>query len=198
MSQKNNLVNIPGIFHSIESGEPFDRCMSCNCNLLEEGTQYVIEKAIKQYQDYNATDTIFEYAICMKCHSEFIKSYSDTSLANIQNYFLENIGENPQKEDLKKRLEEEGHFNIEDWTSHCIIKGTPINKLSEYQIGCHCIGDKMLVSGMPFVIGNKALDEISQLLSNKTIDQMNGFVDEFLGLPPDLKKLLPDSPVLII
>ncbi len=198
MSQKNNLVKIPGIFHSIESGEPFKNCMNCNCDLLQEDTQYVIEKAIRQYQDYNATDTIFEYAICMKCHSEFIKSYSEKSLDNIQNYFMENISYSPQREDLKKKMEEEGYFNIEDWTSHCIIKGTSIRKLPEYQVGCHCIGNKMVVSGMPFVIGNKALDEISQLLSNKTIDQMNGFVNEFLGLPPDLRKLLPDAPVLII
>lgn len=172
--------------------------MSCNCSLLEKETQYVIEKAIKQYKDYTATDTIFEYAICMKCHAEFIKSYSESSLQNLQNYFMENLNHNPKREDLKKRFENDGDFNIDEWLGHCIIKGTPIRMLKEYQIGCHCIGDKMIVSGMPFLIGDEAMAEISQLLSNETIDRMNGFIDEFLGLPPDLRKLFPDSPVLVI
>ena len=198
MSANNNLVKIPSVFYSTDSEAPFEYCMSCNCSLLDEETEYVIEKAIKQYKDFKATDTIFEYAVCMKCHSEFLKSYSDTSLDNIQNYFMNNIRYDPKREDIKKRMNEEGHFQIQDWVSHCLIKGTPVKDLTEYQMGCHCIGNKMFVSGMPFIMGSEALDEISQLLSNKTIDQMNGFVDEFLGLPPDLRKLLPDSPVLII
>jgi len=198
MDQKRNLVPIPEIFFSTENNKYFKECMVCGCNLLEEGTQYVIEKAIKQYDDYSATDIIFEYAICIKCHAESIKAYSEYSLANIQNYFLENITYNPQRAALKNRLEEEGYFNIDDWTSHCMIKGTPVKELKEYQIGCHCIGNKMYASAMPFVIGEQAIEEIGLLVSNETIDQMNGFVDEFLGLPPDLRKLIPDSPVLII
>ena len=60
MSQQKNLVLIPKIFYSEENQAPFKKCMSCKSNLLEEGTEYVIEKAIKQYEDYSATDTILE------------------------------------------------------------------------------------------------------------------------------------------
>lgn len=195
-TEKTHLVKIPEIFHSYASQEPFRRCMSCNVNLLEKGTHYIIEKAIKQYSDYSATDTIFEYAICLKCHQEFVSSYSEKSMQNLKNYFVQNTFSDPDRIALKEKLDE-GHFNLDDWLSRCLIKGTPVKNLKEYQIGCQCVGDKMIVSSMPFLIGDVAMDEISMLLSNETIDQMRGFADEFLGLPPDLRKLFKDSGVLI-
>ena len=193
--EKNILVDIPRIFHSHAANAPFTKCMNCDCVLLN--TEYVIEKAIRRYKDYTTTDTIFEYAICMKCHEEFISAYSATSLANIQNYFLENANFDNKRSDLRQKLKE-GHFNIDEWISHCIIKGTHVNDLTEYQIGCQCIGNKMVVLNMPFMIGHEAMEEITQLLSNKTRGEMDRFIDEFFGLPPDLKKLLKDSGVLVI
>jgi hypothetical protein len=193
--EKNILVDIPRIFHSHASNAPFSKCMNCDCVLLN--TEYVIEKAIRRYKDFSSTDTIFEYAICMKCHQEFVNAYSASSMANIQNYFLENADFDNKRRDLQDKLKE-GHFNIDEWISHCIIKGTPVNELSEYQIGCQCIGNKMVVLNMPFMIGHEAMEEITQLLSDKTRGEMDRFIDEFFGLPPELKKLLKDSGVLVI
>jgi hypothetical protein len=169
--------------------------MNCECLLLN--TEYVIEKAIRRYKEFSTTDTIFEYAICMKCHEEFVGSYSASSLANIQNYFIENANFDSKRNDLHEKLKE-GHFNVNEWISHCIIKGTHVSDLTEYQIGCQCIGNKMVVLNMPFMIGHEAMDEISQLLSDKTRGEMDRFIDDFFGLPPDLKKILKDSGVLVI
>lgn len=193
--EKNILVEIPKIFHSQATNAPFSRCMNCDCLLMN--TEYVIEKAVRRYKEYSTTDTIFEYAICMKCHEEFVSSYSTRSLTNIQNYFLENADFNlVARMELREKLKE-GHFNIDEWISHCIIKGTPINELAEYQVGCQCIGNKMVVLNMPFMIGHEAMDEIAQLLSDETRGEMDRFIDEFFGLPPELKKLLKDSGVVV-
>ncbi len=196
MDKKAFLVDIPQEFYSVETNAPFMKCLNCECNLLDNKTQYIIEKAIKRYKDYSSTDTIFEYAICLKCHKEFMSIYSQESLGNIQTYFLENAHFDENRPRLIEKLED-GVFEINEWLSHCIIKGTPVNEMTEYQIGAQCIGNKMAAQEMPFIIGNEAMDEIMQLLSNKTIGEMNGFIDQFFGLPPDLKKLLKDTGVLI-
>ncbi len=200
MSNSDNkplLVDIPKSFYSDETNAPFAKCLNCGRDLQEGQTQYIIEKAIKRYKDYSSTDTIFEYAICMDCHQKFMSVYSQESLANIQTYFLENARFDHKRHHLIEKLQD-GVFEVDEWLSHCIIKGTPVSEMTEYQIGAQCVGDKMAALQMPFLIGNEALDEIMQLLSNKTIDGMNGFIDEFFGLPPDLKKLLKDTGVFVL
>ena len=194
-TDKTLLVEIPRIFYSHATNAPFRKCMNCDCMLIN--TEYVIEKAIRRYKEFTTTDTIFEYAICLKCHEEFVSSYSSKSLSNIQDYFLANADFNQGREELREKLAE-GKFNIDEWISRCIIKGTPVNKLTEYQIGCQCVGNKMVVLNMPFMIGHEAMDEISQLLSDKTRGEMDRFIDEFFGLPPELRKLLKDSGVLVM
>ena len=47
------------------------------------------------------------------------------------------------------------------------------------------------------MISGEAADEVMQLLSNSTIDILNGFTDEFLGLPPEFKDLFKDKPMLV-
>ncbi|MCB0283401.1 MAG: hypothetical protein KDF60_12535 [Calditrichaeota bacterium] len=195
--EKPVLIDIPKQFYSDAVNRLFSNCLNCNRFLLEENTEYIIEKAVRRYNDYDTNDTIFEYAICMKCHSEIISVYSESSLKSIQNYFQTNVNFQERQRIINEKIEQ-GKLDIQDYTSRCLIKGTPINKLNEYQIGCQCIGNKMLANNMPFLIGNEAMDELSQLLSNQTIGEMNRFIDEFLGLPPDLRKLLKDSGVLIL
>ncbi|KAA3610465.1 MAG: hypothetical protein DWQ03_21140 [Calditrichaeota bacterium] len=190
------LVDIPQAFYSDETNAPFMKCLNCECNLLDNHTQYIIEKAIKRYKDYSSTDTIFEYAICLNCHQKFMSVYSSESLSNIQNYFIENAHFDEMREGLVEKLED-GTFEIDEWISNCVIKGTSVKELTEYQIGAQFVGNKMAVSQMPFMIGGAAMDDVMMLLSDKTIDEMNGFIDEFFGLPPDLKKLLKDNGVLI-
>ena len=195
--QSSNLIEIPKQFYSDATNALFNTCLNCGRYLLDNNTEYVIEKAVKRYKEFDTTDTIFEYAICLKCHMEIMSVYSEASLKNIQNYFQTHVNFEERQHRINDKLAS-GSYSLKEWTSNCIVKGTPLDQLSEYQVGCMCVGNKMLVSNMPFLIGNEAMDEITQLLSNKTIGEMNRFVDEFLGLPPDLRKLLKDTGVLIL
>jgi hypothetical protein len=191
------LIELPEIFNSDATNGPFEKCMNCERNLLKPPQHYIIEKAVKQYKDYKATDTIFEYAICLKCHGEFMGIYSEESLQKIQEYFKEHVDFEARHKVMRERYKD-NDFDSDEWLSNCIIKGTGKKQMSEYQVGCQCYGDQMVVMNMPFLIGDEAMDELSQLLSNKTIDKMDGFIDEFFGLPPDLKKLIKDTGVVIL
>jgi hypothetical protein len=86
--------------------------------------------------------------------------------------------------------------DLDRWLDHCIIHGTPVEELSEFQLIGHCQGREMLVTHMPFVIGGPAMDEILQLLSNETLDELGGFREEHFGPPPSLKRDLP-GPIFV-
>lgn len=187
------FIEIPKLFYSTDKEKPFSNCISCDKYLLQSHTPYVIEKAVKQYPEYNTTDVIFEYAMCMECYLEIHESMSLDSKSNIEQYFLENVDLNKRR----KSLLENEELLIDNWTSNCIIKGTPVKELNEYQIACQCDGEYLLFTNMPFIIGNLALDEMMQLLSNQTIGEIRGFYDKFFSPDPDIKKLF-DEPKFVL
>ena len=161
---------IPKVFYSTETGKPFSHCVSCEKHLLASGEQYVIEKAIRNYQKFKTNDTIFEYAMCVGCYEKIHKSFSVSSKQAVENYFLQNV-------DFARRraqLLEQGNRRLDEWLSDCIVKGTPVQDLDEYQILCQCQGDKMLFTYLPFMIGGDATEEIVQLLSNETLGEIDG------------------------
>jgi hypothetical protein len=187
-------IKIPKQFYSIETDLPFSNCISCDKYLLQPNSPYVIEKAVKQYPDYNTTDVIFEYAMCMDCYQNIHNTMSLESKANIEKYFSEHVDLNKRRTNLIETKE----LSIEDWASNCIIKGTHISELTEYQIACQCDGEYLLFTNMPFLIGKTAMDEMINLLSNKTIGEINGFKDKFFSPDPDLKKLFDEPKFVII
>jgi hypothetical protein len=168
--------------------------MMCEKNLLEEGVQYRIEKAIKKYPDSDAISTIFEYAICNDCGVQANATLSKESKENIQLYFESHVDMYERREQL---LEEKG-MDTDEWLSHCAIKGTPLNEAEEYQIYAHCNGSDMLFSYWPMAISSQAIDEVAQLLSNETLDEIDRFTDQINDLPPELRDLFKDRPLVVI
>ena len=105
-SEKTHIVKeyikIPNLFYSTDTEMPFSNCISCDKYLLQPQSPYVIEKAIKQYPDYNTTDVIFEYAMCMDCYQNINESLSVESKASIEQYFSENVDLNERRKLLLK------------------------------------------------------------------------------------------------
>jgi len=194
LNKIDQYIKIPKMFFSTDTEKPFSNCISCDIDILQPGTPYVIEKVIRQYIDYNTTDVIFEYAMCINCYQELSNSLSLTSRQNIEKYFLEHVDMVQRRQNLLK----DKKIKIEDWVSNCVIKGTPIKELNEYQIACQCDGEYLLFTYMPMLIGHEAMDEMMQLLSNKTIGEINGFYDKFSGLPPDLKKIINEPTFIFL
>ncbi len=153
----------------------------------------MIEKAIKSYPNYSAKDVIFEYAICIPCAMKMRNELSSETLSRIDQYMAKNI-------DLssRKHLMEQEEIDIENWLSNCLITGQPKDKLEEYQLYAHCCGDKMVCSEMPYMISGQVLYEVGELLSSKSRDELDGFKDEFFGLPPELKDLIGPKDVILL
>ena len=185
---------IPAAFYSSETGKPFSNCTACDKDLLVPGTRYVIEKAVTHYPQYNASDTIFEYALCYDCYQTILNAMSDTSKNNIQIYFLDNM------QHVQQRLVDfmQGKVKIEDLIGSCAIKGTLREELNEYQIACHCNGQNLDSAYPPLLIGHEAIDEMMQLLSNKTLGEMDRFYNDIIDIPPEFKEILNGRPVFIL
>jgi len=199
MNEKNNQdtirsARIDPLFYESTTGKPFNRCISCDRNLLGKGVSYMIEKAVKQYKDFSTTDTIFEYALCMDCYEEIAQGMSETSKKRISEYYETHVDFEKRRHQLIKKPE----LVPDEWLETCLITGTRREQLSEYQIMCQCLGDQILYYNLPILIGESAMDEMIQLLSNKTLGEMGKFKDKFLGVPPELKDLFDDRKILIL
>ena len=186
---------VPEIFRSTETGEAFDRCAVCDRYLLDDGTTYVIEKAFRSYQGFDARETVFEYALCTDCRDDLTAELSAESLQRIQDYFRSRVDVVARRQRLVD--DDPTSVHLEPWISHCMVSGQSIGEMTEFQVYCECDGPHMLYGYSPFLLGGQTMDEIADLLSNKTLDELNGFADDILGLPPELEELFARRVVLL-
>ena len=209
---------IPKIFHSDLDEAPIQCCSLCNRSLVDEKdpVPYIVEKAFQRYEGQNFKNTVFEIAICMPCAEQTRSTMSKESMENIEAYLTENLRppeqhlEIPQNEAgeldleaLKEALDEliakqgDPVSDDESWMLRCSIKGTPIEELKEYQIVGHFEGNDLSAMGRPLLIGGEALDEMQELLSEKTREEMDGLMGD-IGVPPELRELLIDHPMVLM
>ncbi|MCF6170624.1 MAG: hypothetical protein L3J66_06575 [Bacteroidales bacterium] len=187
-------MEVPRQFYADATDKPFEHCQVCGKYLLAEGTSYVVEKAIRSYEGHEFYATAYEYAICTGCHQDIQKGMSEESMRKLQEYynnFLEKRGQQPLVIDLRT-------FDLDSWLSRCFFSGEDIKGMKEYQLVGQFSGRRMLMNMPPLVIGEKVIEQMAGLLSDKTIDEMNGFRDKFLGPSPDIEELIFGKRLLLI
>jgi hypothetical protein len=187
-------IEIPSVFYCQATQKPFEECLVCKTNLLKADSQYVIEKAIRQYPGFSAKDVVSEYAICLDCNNKMQDTLSGHSKKLINDYFNQRV-------DLagrRQRLLREKGTNLQAWLSNCLIYDTPQQHTSEYQIYAQCAGNYLLFTVMPFMISGRAIEEIADQLSAETKDVLDDFIDQHFGLPPELKSLLKDRKLILL
>ncbi len=189
------LVDIPNQFFSDADGEPFHTCVVCGRNLLEDGTHYVIEKAMKNYEGYDFSSTVFEYAMCMDCYQKMQQGMSEESMQNMQNYYQRIVTEKGVNGMMMIDLQT---FDLNDWLSRCFFKEKPVSEMKEYQLIGQFNGNHMVLNTPPMAIGEDVMEEMADLLSEKTKDEMNGFREKFLGPPPEIEELFSKRKILLI
>jgi hypothetical protein len=172
------LKKIPKEFHSDLENVPFSTCTFCSKSLLKSHDLYMIEKSYKVNPVNGKKNTLFEYAICLACNIRKMESMSKESIQNIRSYM-------------------ENNFVLEEWDlqknnnlfEKCIVTGKPVKELEEYNIVGQFIGDKMIVGHFPILLSPSIGDEIQELLSQKTKDEFDDFMNTINGIPTELKEL---------
>ena len=181
-----NYISVPEMFHSFTEEGPFSKCTLCNGPLLEDGTPYLIHKA------FHRSEVIFEYAMCLPCRAKMQEELSTESLERINQYM-----DQFHMEDRNEQLLEEYGTEVAPWVSHCFISGKPIKGEDEYHYYAFCDGPDLVFNGLPMALVGGVDEELNELLSQQTRERLDGFVDEQFGLPPELKKPIKGSPILI-
>lgn len=175
-------VLVPKEFWSFADGRPFRACVVCGESLLADGGRfYVVEKA------YNRGEVVFEYAVCFSCQRRLEADLSQQSVKLIAHYFDEHV-DWAQIRGIGE-LSSSGKVAALSGLSHCLVTGKRASECKEYHILAVCFGENLLES--PFLIGDEAVESIQKLVSRKTRERLDGFVEEFLGLPPAVRNPLP-------
>lgn len=188
-----HLAPIPEEFYSFESNQPFANCLVCNADLLSGEVDYFIEKAIRNYHEHDVSDVVYEYAICWHCAHDMSGQMSKESMQNIHDYFSGQSLFMQNLNDYNTSWQEKEGKLIPD---KCVITGEAKDHMDEYMIYGHFRGKAMVKSSMPYLLSGKVMDAVSDLLSNQTIDQLDDFMGEYFGGPPELEELLkPRRPV---
>ncbi|MDH5397805.1 MAG: hypothetical protein OEX02_06650 [Cyclobacteriaceae bacterium] len=186
-------VEIPREFYSYGTGSMFDQCIMCSRELLVGNTPYIIEKSVKYYPELKSHDIIYEFAICMPCAIKQKKAMSAESQKNLETYFNSRIDIGS-----KVMLRSKPDFELKNHVGKCIIYGTPVTEMTEYVLQAACRGSKMDVNVLPFMIGEKAVSEMAELISDQTRGEMDDFFEQYFSGPPEWRELIrKHKPVLI-
>ena len=185
-------TSIPKEFWSDLTGKPFEHCISCECTLLENNVEYVIEKALQSTEVEGIVSTIFEYAMCLPCAGQLRTQLSVESLQNIEQFYRERMSFTARRERLMN-----SELLIEKWIGECIVNQRPCKPGEEYQIYGQCVGEHFLYVDMPFMISGEAVDEMVELISNETLDELDDFMNDLTAGPPEFKELLESGGVKV-
>ncbi len=186
------FVEIPKIFRPSDGREYFEKCLVCGADLLSGDRYYFIEKAVRRYANFSATDAIFEYAICETCAEKAREEFSLESKENLRIFFEKNLAF-----DSLVDFSSGKPLDIETRLARCMITRRPIADSDEYAIAALCKGRRAAISLFPYAVSEKALEAINEELSNKTRDFLEGFKNNYLGVPPELRKILDPKIILI-
>ncbi len=174
-------VEMPAALRTAE-GQLFEACKQCGQSLQNPPQAYTLEKVFKRYPNVAQPQVLFEYAICDTCAGEIKEEFSEESAKNIQRFFAEKLQGRQEglPDDIDERL------------NTCLFLNTPLAEEQEYAVVARGFGDKMLQSHYPFAISLTAMDELSELISAKTRDLLDDFVERNFTSPPEFEVVPPD------
>ena len=124
MQHFSEFIPVPEELWSFETGAPMQRCFMCDCDLFEEGTNYLIEKAFK------GDEVLFEYAVCFECRMKLQDELSKKSLQLIYNYFAEHV------DFERRRVEFLDRYGMDygKWVERCLVKDKSRAECAEFQV----------------------------------------------------------------
>ena len=182
---------IPPLFCKSDVKTPFDSCQMCSCSL--DNKRYLIEKAIRNYASLNTSEVIFEYAMCLECAGKMRMELSTESRSNIEKYFLNNVNQS----EFQNRMGNTSTDDVNKLVSKCIVKNTDINDAREYSIYALCEGNQIVLGELPYALSGECMDEMTELLSAKSLDILDDFIGNHFSGPPEVMDILKRRPLLV-
>jgi len=159
---------IPRLFFDTVKDLPFSNCSKCDRFLLDDNVEYMIEKVLIP------NDVLYEFAICSGCIMSIQQEISEESLQNMHQF---------SETELNKRIQKIDHLlnSYENCNVMAFFKGR--NLVEDYPAVC---------------VSTQALEKMQDVLSKKTRDSFDDFMDFIGDVPPGLEELFKTrKPVFI-
>ncbi|MFT5412509.1 MAG: hypothetical protein ACI8XO_004885 [Verrucomicrobiales bacterium] len=155
---------IPEELHSEYEERPFKTCTRCGETLVDFDEGYQVAKV------FRAGEAVFEYALCLPCHSSMQDEFSTETKQKMEAFFSENA---------------KTHLGIRT-CAICEIEREALPQ-EEYALTGFC-GGELMMQGVMFCA--PCIERTNDLVSKKTRDVWRDFIGEnFPGVPADA---LPD------
>jgi len=180
-------LKIPEKFHNSLTEAPFAECQVCS-KQLGDNEEYMIEKAYHRDLETGGEQLVFEYAICRPCAEKLRATLSKESLSNIEGFFMEKA----------VAMREEGSFIDNHQIDRCMLSGKPTTDCQEYQIYAHCIGSQLKPMEGMYMLSEEIMEEVQELISEETRDELDRFSETYLGGPPELEELFSGKRLILV
>lgn len=182
-------MDIPSKFDNSILEKKFSNCSVCNSDLTSFDQEYLIEKAYKRFPNNLGEELLFEIAVCFDCAGRMKGELSKESLENIGAFFQEKSFE-------QKQANPNADPSI--LLDQCLLSGKNLDDMQEYQVYAHCRGGQLADSHSYYMLSDEIIEQIQELLSDHTRDQLQKFSDDNIGMPPELKKLFSNGDLIIL
>ena len=180
------MIPIPESFYSFE-GNLLEECAVCTRPLLRSGVRYMIEKA------YVGSEPIFEYALCVGCQEGMSGDISRESIQRVEAHFEERV----DIDQRRRRLPSPAGKDPLPWLTECFLTKKHQDDCRSHAIYAHCEGPWMPLGDLPLMLSDQGMDDLQRLLSKQTRETLDEFIDQYLGMPPELKDT-PNAPSLLL
>ena len=187
-------ADIPTELLDDQTGKPFSHCRMCALDLHEPTVPYMVEKVVRKNLTLGLKEDLFAYAICLDCVEEMKSSISKESAQVIQKFISENVHFQRRME----RLFFGQNLEMEEMMGKCMLSSKPIAESVEYQMAALCEGNELILGMWPYVVDSEMIVELSSMLSEETLGNMDDFYAQNFGLPPEWADLFKDRPVFWI
>lgn len=194
------LSNVPKLFWSEYSGKPFVHCIACKVPVMESDAHMIKKRIV-------ANEAVMEMAMCNHCQAKQMEEMSEETRTNIAKFMTERFREQVSEE-LEDATQttitiseiqdpEEGEALLKKCTDQCMVCGIERQKCHRYSIAGMCHDAQLIVQVTPVgqsptMVCEKCELELSDLVSEKTRDSWDRFVEEHFDSPPGVEN---DSPV---
>ncbi len=186
------LIPVPKLFWSEYSDEPFARCLDCNCE-LEERDFYLVQKC------YVGTEAVFEFAICDTCRMSLSEQCSDETNRAVQAFMQSHLS---RREREFQKLDEMDTV-LHKCMNECAICSRARLECHRYTIGG--LGHEMdlvvqlsPLAQSPLMICQECEGSLAELVSHKTRDTWDRFVEEHFDSPPGVGLDAPSGTPMLI
>ncbi|MBI1183996.1 hypothetical protein GC194_06980 [bacterium] len=218
--------DIPNIFYDTVNEAPITHCKFCEKELLVGKEPYVIEKSFRRKETINEYASCMTCAEKMQARmsKESKKAIEEYMLqhADFENRYRQVAQIEHKKQQLHQQIdfvdeeetdiakmaaieaelqacEKELENLYDEWFNTCLIKGSKRSDEEEYVVQGMFVGNKMLESHMyPHMLGAAAMEEIQELLSAETREEMDRIKDEFFVVPPEFADLFRDPKFTLV